>query len=73
MDFMSDELFDGRRIRLLTIVDNFSRASLAIKVAASIKGEAVVEVLQRLMEQHRLPGTIRVDNGPEFTSKRLAQ
>ena len=42
MDLMSDELFDGRRIRLLTIVDNFTRESLAIKVAASIKGEAVV-------------------------------
>ena len=61
MDFMSDELFDGRRIRLLTIVDNFTRESLAIKVAASIKGEVVVEVLQRLMEQHRLPRTIRVE------------
>ena len=73
MDFMSDELFDGRRIRLLTIVDNFTRESLAIKVAASIKGEAVVGVLQRLMEQHRLPRTIRVDNGPEFTSKPLDQ
>ena len=67
IDFMSDELCDGRRIRLLTIVDNFTRESLAIKVAASIKGESVVEVLQRLMEQHRLPRTIRVDNGPEFT------
>ena len=73
MDFMSDELFDGRRIRLLTIVDNFSRESLAIRVGASIKGEGVVEVLQRLMEQRRLPRTIRVDNGPEFTSKRLDQ
>ena len=73
MDFMSDELFDGRRIRLLTIVDNFTRESLAIKAAASIKGEAVVGVLQRLKEQHRLPRTIRVDNGPEFTSKRLDQ
>ena len=41
MDFMSDELFDGRRVRLLTIVDNFTRESLAIKVAAGIKGEAV--------------------------------
>ena len=61
MDFMSDELFDGRRIRLLTIVDNFTRESLAIKVAASIKGEGVVEVLQRLMEQRRLPRTIRVE------------
>ena len=73
MDFMSDELYDGRRIQLLTIVDNFTRESLAIKVAASIKGEGVVEVLQRLMEQRRLPRTIRVDNGPEFTSKCLDQ
>ena len=73
MDFMSDELFDGRRIRLLTIVDNFTRESMAIEVAASIGGQGVVEVLHRLMEQHRLPRTIRVDHGPEFTSKRLDQ
>ena len=67
MDCMSDELFDGCRIWLLTIVDNFTRESLAIKVAASIKGEVFVEVLQRL------PRTIQVDNGPEFTSKRTVQ
>ena len=73
MDFMSDELFNGRRIRLLTIVDNFTRESLAIKVAAGIGGQGVVEVLHRLMGQHRMPKTIRVDNGPEFTSKRLDQ
>ena len=73
MNFMSDELFDGRRIRLLTIVDNLTRESLAIKVSASIRGQDVVEVLQRLMEQRRLPRTIRVDNGPEFTSKCLDQ
>ena len=73
MDFMSDELFDGRRIRLLTIVDNFTRESLAITVAARIGGQDVVEVLHRLMLQHRLPRTIRVDHGPEFTSKRLDQ
>ena len=73
MDFLSDELFDGRRIRLLTIVDNFSRESLAIKVGASIRGQEVVDVLQQLMEQHRLPRIIRVDNGPEFTSIRLDQ
>ena len=47
MDFMSDELFDGRRVRLLTIVDDFTRESLAIKVAASIGGQDVVEVLHR--------------------------
>ena len=73
MDFMSDELFDGRRIRLLTIFDTFTRESLAITVAARIGGQDVVEVLHRLMFQHRLPRTIRVDHGPEFTSKRLDQ
>ena len=73
-DFMSDELFDGRRIRLLTIVDNFTRESLAVKEAASIGGQGVVELLQvQLMRQHRMPKTIRVDNGPEFISKRLDQ
>ena len=45
MDFISDEVFDGHRIRLLTIVYNFSRESLAISVAASIRAHDVVEVL----------------------------
>ena len=72
-DFMSDELFDGRRIRLLTIVDNFTRESLAVKEAASIGGQGVVELLHQLMRQHRMPKTIRVDNGLEFISKRLDQ
>ena len=45
----------------------------AITVAARIGGQDVVEVLHRLMFQHRLPRTIRVDHGPEFTSKRLDQ
>jgi len=69
MDFMSDELFDGRRIRLLTIVDNHTRESLAIHVGQRIRGCEVVEVLERVMKEHGRPGTIRVDNGPEFISK----
>ena len=73
MDFMSDELFDGRRIRLLTLVDNFTRESLAIEVAMSIGGQRVVEVLMRVAQERDLPGTIRVDNGPEFTSRILDQ
>lgn len=73
MDFMSDELFDGRRIRLLTIVDNFTRESLAIEVDAHIGGQKVVEVLMHLGERHSWPRTIRVDNGSEFISKRLDQ
>ena len=73
MDFMSDELFDGRRIRLIRIVDNFTRESLAIEVEARLGGTRVVEVLNRLNQERGRPKTIRVDNGPEFTSKRLDQ
>lgn len=73
MDFMSDELFDGRRIRLLTIVDNYSRESLAIEVEQRIGGGRVVEVLMQLGKERGLPQSIRVDNGPEFTSRRLDQ
>ncbi len=73
MDFMTDELFDGRRIRLLTLVDNFTRESLAIEVDNHLGGQRVVEVLMQLGEERCLPKTIRVDNGPEFISKRLDQ
>ena len=73
MDFMSDELFDGRRIRLLTIVDHFTRESLATLVDGRLGGQRVVEVLARLALGGRKPRTISMDNGPEFTSKRLDQ
>jgi putative transposase len=69
MDFMSDQLFDGRRIRVLTLVDNHTRESLAIHVAQRIRGMEVVEVLERVSKEHGKPRTIRVDNGPEFISK----
>ncbi len=69
MDFMSDQLFDGRRIRLLTIVDNHTRESLAIHVSQRIRGCEVVEVLERAVKEHGKPQTIQVDNGPEFISK----
>jgi len=73
MDFMSDQLYDGRRIRLLTLVDNFNRESLAIEVAEHIGSDRVVEVLRRLSKSRDLPKKIQVDNGPEFISKRLDQ
>ena len=69
MDFMSDQLFDGRRIRLLTIVDNHTRESLAIHVAPCIRGCEVVKVLERVVSENGKPQTIQVDNGPEFISK----
>jgi len=71
MDFVSDALFNGRRFRALTVVDNFSRESLAIEVEQGIRGEQVVGVLDRLKFARGVPKVIRVDNGPEFISKIL--
>jgi len=73
MDFMSDELCSGERIRLLTLVDNFTRESLAIEVHRQLGGHRVVEVLDGIGRQRSLPQTIRLDNGPEFISKVLDQ
>ena len=70
---MSDQLYDGRRIRLLTLVDNFTRESLAIEVDEHIGSDRVVEVLTQLSKSRDLPKRIQVDNGPEFISKRLDQ
>jgi len=66
---MSDQLYDGRRLRLLTIVDNHTRESLAIHVGDRIRGIEVVEVLEKAAAEHGRPRTILVDNGPEFISK----
>jgi putative transposase len=65
MDFVSDALFDGRRLRALTVVDAFTREALAIEVDQGIKGEQVVAVVGRLALLRGAPGAIRVDNGPE--------
>ena len=73
VDFMSDELFDGRRVRLSTLVDHFTRENLAIEVDGSLGGYRVVGVLARLALEGRVPNTIAVDNGPEFTSRALDQ
>ena len=71
MDFMSDQLFDGRGIRVLTLDDNHTRESLALHVAPRIRGREVVQVLERVVAEHGKPTAIRVDNGPEFISKDL--
>ena len=72
MDFVADNLFDGRKIRALTIVDNFSRQCLAIHVCQSLKCENVVTVMQRLQQELGLvPERIQLDNGSEFISKAL--
>jgi len=73
MDFMADNLADGRKIRLLTIVDNFSRECLAIDVGPGFKGTDVAHVLTNIVAERGRPRWIRCDNGPEFVSKALDQ
>jgi putative transposase len=66
MDFVHDRLESGRRMRLLTIVDDYSRECPAIEVDTSLPGLRVSQVLDRLSEMRGLPELITVDNGPEF-------
>jgi putative transposase len=71
MDFVSDQIFDGRRLRILTIVDAYSRFCPAIDVGIRYRGIDVVATLERVTEKYGKPKVIRVDNGPEFISKDL--
>lgn len=68
-DFVATRTEDGRPIRMLTVIDEFSRECLAIKVARSLKSQDVLEQLGHLFIYRGLPGFIRSDNGPEFTAK----
>ena len=71
MDFVHDQLFDGTKIRALTIVETLSGVSPAIDVGQSYRGHRVVEALERGAAEFGYPKTIRVENGPEFVSKEL--
>jgi len=72
MDFVADQLFDGRKFRALTIVDNYSRKCMAIHPQQSIKGNDVVTILMQIEKQQGVkPKRIQVDNGSEFISKAL--
>jgi putative transposase len=69
MDFMSDALGGGRRLRILNIMDDYTRESLAAWCDYSIPGEKVVEVLKSIINDRGRPEQIRVDNGPEFRGR----
>ena len=73
IDFMSDTLWDGRRYRLLNIVDDYNRELLHIEADLSLPTLRVIRVLEYLKEFRGLPDIIRVDNGPEFISHKLDQ
>lgn len=68
MDFMSDALVGGRRIRILNIMDDYTREALSVHADYSIPSISVIEQLEILEVKRGLPSMIRVDNGPEFTS-----
>jgi len=70
MDFMADRLEDGRRIRILTVEDVFTRECLAVEVDVSLPSARVVHVLERLVTERAAPAVITVDNGSEFYSRR---
>jgi len=70
-DFVHDETTDGRRVKCLTILDEYTRESVAIHCARSITAGDVVQVLQRLFAQRGTPEYVKSDNGPEFVAQRV--
>jgi putative transposase len=67
-DFVHDSCADGKKLKCLTVIDEFTRESHAIDVAGSIRSARVIEVLTRLVSVHGAPMFLRSDNGPEFVS-----
>ncbi len=67
-DFVEDALADGRKLYILTVMDEFTREGLAVDVALSTSAERVIGVLTALVAQHGAPGYLRSDNGTEFVA-----
>ena len=73
LDFMCDSFTDNRKFRLLNVIDDFNRESLAIEADTSLPSLRVIRVLETLIERRGKPANIRCDNGPEFVSHKLQQ
>lgn len=69
MDFVADQLAGGGKFRILTVVDVYTREALAVEAGVKLKGEHVVDVLNRLARLHGAPKYVFVDNGSEFTGR----
>lgn len=72
-DFVAERTKDGRPLKLLTIIDEYTRECLAIRVARSIRSEDVLETLAELFVHRGTPDNIRSDNGPEFTARAVRE
>lgn len=69
MDFVSDVLTNGRRFRVLNIIDDFNREAIAMEIATSMPAERVINILEKVIWCSGKPESIRVDNGPEFIAE----
>ncbi len=65
-DFVSDQTEDGRTLKILPVLDEFTRRSLALDVGRSFRSRDVIATLERLLEKYGAPAYLRSDNGPEF-------
>ena len=72
-DFLFDACANGQQLKCLTVLDEYTRESLAIDVAGSIRSKRVIEVLAQLISIHGAPKYLRSDNGPEFVSRAILQ
>lgn len=70
-DFVHDQMVDGCRLKLLCMIDEYTRESLAIEVGASLRAQGVILVLSRLMRLYGKPAYVRSDNGAEFTAAKV--
>lgn len=71
MDFMQDALSNGRKFRILNVIDDYNREVLAIGAHLSIGSKLVTDVLRDIIRERGKPQIVRVDNGPEYISSTL--
>lgn len=73
MDFMSDQLMDGRSLRTFNVIDDYNREGLGIEVDLSLPSARVVRALEQVIEWRGKPAAIRCDNGPEYIAQTLVE
>jgi putative transposase len=73
IDFMSDALWSGRKFRTFNVVDDYNREALAIEIDLNLPAQRIIRVLDRVAAWRGYPAKLRMDNGPELTSIRLAE
>ncbi len=71
MDFMSDSLTNGRKLRTFNVIDDYNREGLTVEVDTSLPSERVIRALEQVIEWRGKPAAIRCDNGPEYISQTL--